>query len=1204
MKRYALALLFIMLGGACQKSFAVVVPNNGFVPVITFRDPLPNGVLPVMSAFNFSRQEIAICAFSVDLALPFGASLDCVRMDLNGTILNSYQQIYPNIDDSVIADMAFSDDGNIYVAASNTSVNGPITLTAFSSTGGLLFPTLQTGGTTTNLGRISLVALNAGLWLVYSSENLFSNNEVFVQIHNLQNGSVSFGPQTILSGAVCAPTAATNSNQDVAITWVAMSSPMGNCSGDIMARVYRDNVAPITNLVTLSNTTVSGSSTNLTPSISASDTGLFSVAWSNGTNVLTSRMDFSGSLSLFSAALFNGGVLPLSASGTNNTDVLVANPVPGMSGCQLSGRLALAGELEPNVSFAMGPCGNDSSIEVLSDERMLLVRSLRDPADPNRFQVGYNLFPYPAEIAVDGVSLAEGDPQLGQGPIAVADVTLTRPHPSGEQVDVSFFTRNGTALAGEDFGAVSGTTSFPAGSMNLGQSIQIPIIPDNNYEDDESFTINLSSPINAVIKTDADIANILILNDDAAPDLINNCMPGSTDCQTVAEPLPGNSTSLEVVFTITEPQVRDITFNYATQDVSATAGTDYIANSGTAQIIAGTTQTSIILTILGDDQVEDTERFNLVLTAPASVTISQPVLSFAISDDTLCFIEIDPTGHNVPVAGGDRSFTLTTADGCAWNVASMVPWAQITSATSGVGTSEVGYSVDARNDSQAPARFGEIVAAVTTPTSSVTHTIEQDGDPNFCQFNVTPDVLPFTAAGGSASIAIATIVECGWEVFSDDDWLSIDSPLAPVFGDGTVQLTVAANVAAANVSTPARSSVLDAPFAATVQQEGCSFELPVSSVNVAAQGDAALSAMIFAPSSAPGPCPWTAVSNSNWILVTQGTAGSGGGQVLMDVLENPSVQARTGTVQIGDDVFTVNQAGQACDYLLQPAQISVCPDGGQFNVDVFATAGCSWELAATQNWLTATSNANGIGDEIAILQNAANLSESSRQATLNLQEPGSNAVQSSLVFNQDGFLVYEPFDLNRPSDWGYTPDNAWSVQNGRLLGQLQGVGVGSAIDQSSQGACSDCKVEASVSLLTPSSTGEDALTLVGWYLDSANFVGLAMDEFNNRWALMQMAGGNLSRVETTVDEIIPNREYQLAIRFNGSQFSASVDGVSLMQLPVQNGTTPIGYAGVLSNNHTISINELRLTGAGQSVETLLQDSFEQINIPAVSMCTQ
>jgi C1A family cysteine protease len=60
--------------------------------------------------------------------------------------------------------------------------------------------------------------------------------------------------------------------------------------------------------------------------------------------------------------------------------------------------------------------------------------------------------------------------------------------------------------------------------------------------------------------------------------------------------------------------------------------------------------------------------------------------------------------------------------------------------------------------------------------------------------------------------------------------------------------------------------------------------------------------------SAGATCAWTAVSNASWITVTSGNSGSANGKVSYSVTANSGAAARTGTITIGDQTFTVTQA--------------------------------------------------------------------------------------------------------------------------------------------------------------------------------------------------------------------------------------------------------------------------------------------------------
>ena len=82
----------------------------------------------------------------------------------------------------------------------------------------------------------------------------------------------------------------------------------------------------------------------------------------------------------------------------------------------------------------------------------------------------------------------------------------------------------------------------------------------------------------------------------------------------VQEPQSGTAT---LTFTISVDQTlaSDLTFDYQTSDISALAGSDYVGDSGIATIIAGTSSTTITVTVNSDaDVFEGDETFTLDLT--------------------------------------------------------------------------------------------------------------------------------------------------------------------------------------------------------------------------------------------------------------------------------------------------------------------------------------------------------------------------------------------------------------------------------------------------------------------------------------------------------------------------------------------------------------------------------------------------------------
>lgn len=90
----------------------------------------------------------------------------------------------------------------------------------------------------------------------------------------------------------------------------------------------------------------------------------------------------------------------------------------------------------------------------------------------------------------------------------------------------------------------------------------------------------------------------------------------SVDNSSLAE---GDAGFTNFVFTVTlsSPLGTDVTMTYATQDESATAGSDYVAQAGIATIPAGATTTTVTVPVVGDTVFEPQETFAIVFTGGA-----------------------------------------------------------------------------------------------------------------------------------------------------------------------------------------------------------------------------------------------------------------------------------------------------------------------------------------------------------------------------------------------------------------------------------------------------------------------------------------------------------------------------------------------------------------------------------------------------------
>src|SRR5206468_2867515 len=152
----------------------------------------------------------------------------------------------------------------------------------------------------------------------------------------------------------------------------------------------------------------------------------------------------------------------------------------------------------------------------------------------------------------------------GNSGTSSATFTVSLSAASPQTVTVAYATADGTATAGSDYTATSGTLTFTPGQTT--KTVAVPVKGDTADEADETFTVTLSNPTEATLGTTS--ATATIANDDG---------PAISISGPVSPVNEGNSGTTSAIFTVTLSAVNanDVTVNYATSAGSATAGSDF-----------------------------------------------------------------------------------------------------------------------------------------------------------------------------------------------------------------------------------------------------------------------------------------------------------------------------------------------------------------------------------------------------------------------------------------------------------------------------------------------------------------------------------------------------------------------------------------------------------------------------------------------------
>ena len=99
---------------------------------------------------------------------------------------------------------------------------------------------------------------------------------------------------------------------------------------------------------------------------------------------------------------------------------------------------------------------------------------------------------------------------------------------------------------------------------------------------------------------------------------------------------PSGTTTATFTVTLTATSTSTVTVAYATADGTATAGSDYIATSGTLMFAPGVTTRPIPVTVLGDTVVEANEVFLANLSGAVNATIADDQGDGIITNDDEC----------------------------------------------------------------------------------------------------------------------------------------------------------------------------------------------------------------------------------------------------------------------------------------------------------------------------------------------------------------------------------------------------------------------------------------------------------------------------------------------------------------------------------------------------------------------------------------
>jgi hypothetical protein len=221
-------------------------------------------------------------------------------------------------------------------------------------------------------------------------------------------------------------------------------------------------------------------------------------------------------------------------------------------------------------------------------------------------------------------------PRLTVGDVSVSEAagsavfTLTLDRPATARTTVSYTTADGTAVAGTDYTAKSGSVTFTVGQSS--KTVGVTVRNDTVAEAAETFALNVSisgSGLDPAVAHKLTGVATIADNDAATLSVVD---------RSVAE--RQNVRDITVTVRMTAATTTQ-TVTWSTADGTATvADADYRAAGGTLTFAPGETSKTVNLTVVGDARIEADETFEVrLLTATGGAVIGDGTGVVTLTND-------------------------------------------------------------------------------------------------------------------------------------------------------------------------------------------------------------------------------------------------------------------------------------------------------------------------------------------------------------------------------------------------------------------------------------------------------------------------------------------------------------------------------------------------------------------------------------------
>lgn len=251
---------------------------------------------------------------------------------------------------------------------------------------------------------------------------------------------------------------------------------------------------------------------------------------------------------------------------------------------------------------------------------------------------------------------------------AVAVVSVERSHGESGAASVTYSTADGSASAGADYTATTGTLSWAAGDGST-KTFTVPVLEDNLAEGPETIQLALTSPTGGAAIDSLRGSAVLTIVDSGDDTTPPGCEPGDDSCNGGGSGAAGLLEFDEASFQVLESQglatIRversngesgAVSVAYRATAGSATAGADFQAVTGTLSWAAGDeTAKTFTVPILADTASEGTETVRLELSDPtggSTIDLVHGTATLSIIDDDGPTTPCEPGDDHLCLLGG------------------------------------------------------------------------------------------------------------------------------------------------------------------------------------------------------------------------------------------------------------------------------------------------------------------------------------------------------------------------------------------------------------------------------------------------------------------------------------------------------------------------------------------------------------------------